>query len=76
MSAIINGNTVLFKSEYSLQDIRLRHYTNGYKLIFNSDVEFKKTTEQVSVKFENMEIIKSGNKMVFKRDNQTLMVLE
>jgi len=75
-TAVIQGNTVVFQNPYSEQDITLQHKDpDNYKLIFNSEVEFKKEFTLISVKFGNMEILKDGDNMVFKRDDQILMIL-
>lgn len=78
MSAVIEGDTVLFKNRYGLSDIRLKHYdtAGGYKLVFDSDVVFTKGLDQTTIEFNGMTISREGDTMIFKRGTKTLMVLE
>ena len=78
MSAVINGDLVIFKNRYGLEDITLKHQNeeDGYKLVFSSGVVFTQGINQTTVEFEGMTISRDGSKMVFKRGESTLMILE
>lgn len=78
MSAVINGDTVIFKNRYGLQDIVLKHQDDaeGYRLVFNSGVVFKQGLDQLTIEFDGMSISRDNEKMVFKRGESTLMILE
>ncbi len=79
MSTIIQGDQVIFKNRYGGgQDIILKHQEeeDGYKLIFNSGVVFRKGFNFTEVEFDGMTILREGDKMVFKRGNSILMKLE
>jgi hypothetical protein len=79
MSAIIQGDTVIFKNRYGGgSDITLKHQEEeeGYKLVFSSGVVFRQGFNFTEVEFDGMTIKREGDFMVFKRGDKILMKLE
>lgn len=78
MSAIIEGDTVIFKNRYGLSDITLKHQeeADGYKLVFDSGVTFRQGLDFQELEFNGMTILREGDNMVFKRGTKTLMILQ
>ena len=79
MSTIIQGDQVIFKNRYGGgQDIVLKHHEeeDGYKLVFNSGVSFKKGFDFTELSFDGMTILRENDSMVFKRGDKILMKLE
>jgi hypothetical protein len=78
MSAIIEGDTIIFRNRYGKNDITLKHEDEkeGYKLVFDSGVIFRQGSDFQELKFNGMTILRDGDNMVFKRGTKTLMILE
>jgi len=78
MSAIIEGDTIIFRNRYGLNDITLKHEEeqDGYKLVFDSGVTFRQGLNFQELEFNGMTILRDGDNMVFKRGTKTLMILE
>lgn len=78
MSNTITGNKIIFKNPYTSQNITLQHHTSGYKLIFNSEVEFKQGIDYSEIKLGNFTIERNeaNSKLLFKKNGKTLMSLE
>jgi len=76
MSYLIQADEVVFKNPYQDKDIILKHNSDGYSFIFNSDIEVRGNSTHTSVKFGDYLITRENDKLVFKRGNNTLMTLE
>ena len=78
MSAIIEGDTIIFRNRYGLNDITLKHEEekDGYKIVFDSGVTFRQGLDFEELQFNGMTILRDGDNMVFKRGTKTLMILE
>lgn len=78
MSAIIEGDTIIFRNRYGSNDITLKHEEeiDGYKLVFDSGVSFKQGVDFEQLEFNGMTILREGDNMVFKRGTKTLMILQ
>jgi len=76
MSYLIQADEVVFKNPYQDKNIVLKHNTEGYSIVFNSDIEVRGDASHTSVKFGDYLITREDDKMVFKRGENTLMTLE
>ena len=78
MSYVIKGDKVIFKNIHTDQDITLKHNSEGYDLIFNSECVFKMTARHKSLKLGQytIELSNDSEGLEFKRNVQTLFKIQ
>jgi len=74
MSYVIKGDTVVFKSVHTDQDVTLQHNAAGYNLVFGSECVFSMTTEHKTIKMGKFtfELSNDSEDLEIKKNDKTL----
>lgn len=75
---IIHGDIIVFENAYSQQDIIIKHSSPNYRLIFNSEVIFKKSSKTTEVQLGKFDIVLSDDKesLLVKKNGTTLFTIK